>query len=188
VEPKLYYHGFKYDDESSYPPQGDKVFSRSYWCTTQKVSIGPIEYDLEAAKAVISRRKDFPTEVPAAVLLNREPGFRLWLSNRYLTAVLHSEHRSVSLIPERGIVNSANTQIHDKRFVDPSIFQPGRCLPTWWEFQGENDLRRTLKTIVLMIVTCGLDWFEEEVVHVKRYHEKLERRRQATKTRLIATE
>ena len=182
VGPKLSYHGFKYDEKYSYPPQGDCFFSRSYWCTTQRVSIGPIEYDFEDAKAVISKNEDFPTEVPTALLLNRDPGFRLWLSNRYLTAVLHSEHRSVSLVPNKGIVASVDSLIQDKTFVDPSTFRPGRRLPTWWEFQGEDDLRRTLKSIVLIIISQGLDWFEKQIIDVKRYHEKLEQRRQAAKT------
>lgn len=107
------YHGFKYDEDHSYAPEGDFVFSRSYWCTTQSVTIGPIEYDLEEAKAVIVRREEFPIEVPRDLLKIREPGFRLWLSNRYLIAVLQSEHRSVTLVPDLGII-TASSPTHTK--------------------------------------------------------------------------
>src|ERR1700742_3915498 len=92
VGPKLFFHGFKYDEGNSYPPQGDFRFTRNYWGTTQKILICPREYTLQDAQAVISRKEDFPTEVPRDLLLIREPGFRMWLSNKYLGATLYSQH------------------------------------------------------------------------------------------------
>src|ERR1700752_2563344 len=177
VGPKLAYHGFKYDEKDSYPPQGDFVFSRSYWCKTQKVSIGPIDYDLEDAKDVISRGEDFPTEIPRELLLIREPGFRRWLSNRYLAAVLHCERGSVTLIPNLGIITPDTRPGLDQSIGILRMPELNRRLPTWWEFHGEDNLRRTLNSIVSIIVSQGLDWFEEDVVDIKRYHQKLERRR-----------
>lgn len=84
VGPKLAYHGFRYDATSSYPPQGDYTFSRSYWCSTQRVSIGPLEYDFEEAKAVISREEDFPTEVAGSLCSSKNQvsgfGFQIDIS------------------------------------------------------------------------------------------------------------
>src|SRR4051812_8048970 len=92
VGPKLAYHGFKYDEAESYPPQGHYSFTRNYWCTSQHVSIGPIEYDAETVEVAIATNNDFPVEVPQSLLLNQEVGFRLWLSNKYITAMLRSEY------------------------------------------------------------------------------------------------
>jgi hypothetical protein len=184
VGPKLSYHGVKYDEEYSYPPQGNFFFSRSYWCTTQRISIGPIEYDRDGAKAVIARGDDFPTEVPKELLLIREPGVRLWLSNRYLNAVLQCESHSIALVPELGIIRAHNLSNGAQRMKE-DLYLPASGIrsPTWWEFHGVDDLRRTLKSIVSIIVSQGLDWFDEQVVGIKRYHDKLERRKQNAKRR-----
>lgn len=165
VGPKLSYHGFNYDEENSYPPQGDFRFTRNYWGTTQKILICPRDYTFQDVKAVISRREDFPTEVPRDRLLIREPGFRMWLSNRYIGATLYSQHRTVTLVPDYGIVSPDNRP------------PPEETLNFWWEFHGEHELRKTLNSIVSIIVSQGLDWFEGEVVDVKRHHQKLELRR-----------
>jgi hypothetical protein len=185
VGPKLAHHGFKYDATESSPPQGHYSFTRSYWGTLQRVSIGPIEYDVETVGTVRSQNDDFPTEVPQSLLLIQEPGFRLWLSNKYLTAVLESEHRSVDLFPNQGILFDAEPPSTTEDFVkrlkaDPPP-QPGEKLPTWWEFHGEDDLRRVLDQMVQMIVTDGLDWFEEQIVDIRRYHEKLDEKRLAAR-------
>lgn len=184
VGPKLAYHGFKYDETNSYPPQGDFTFSRRYWCTTQSVSIGPLEYDFEEAKMVISRGEDFPTEVPTSLLLIKEPGFRLWLSNKYLNAVLESEHQSIKLVPDYGIFRHTNTSIDNEMSANASEAFQRSHLRTYWEFNGENDLRRTLSSIVAVVISQGLDWFEEQVADIKRHHEKLEQRRKSAKSHL----
>lgn len=187
VGPKLAYHGFKYDETHSYPPQGHFFFSRHYWCKTQMISICPVEYDLEEAKAVISRKEEFPTEIPADLLLIKEPGFRMWLSNKYLTVILHNEHTGLSLVQHQGIIKNARSSIDSEPLVREADLERGRRL-TWWEFQGEHELRRMLDAIVSIVVTQGLDWFEEQVKDIKRYHEKLDRRRQAAKTRAKISE
>ena len=183
VGPKLAHHGFKYDETQSYPPQGQYSFIRNYWCASQRVGIGPIEYDVETVETGISENNDSPTEVPQALLLNKEPGFRLWLSNRYLLAVLQSEHRSVDLFPKQGILFDteppSNTEDFIKKLKAGPPLQPGKALPNWWEFHGEDDLLRVLDHIVQIIVTDGLKWFEEQIADVRRHHEKLDKRRLA---------
>ena len=185
VGPKLAHHGFKYDDTQSYPPQGHYSFTRTYWCTSQGISIGPIEYDVETVEVGISQNNDSPTEVPRALLLIQEPGFRLWLSNKYVLATLQSDHRGVDLVPNQGIDCDfelpSNTDDFVKRLKTGPPFQPGRPLPTWWEFYGEDDLRRVLSEIVRITVTEGLDWFDHQVTDIRRYHEKLDRRRESVK-------
>lgn len=185
VGPKLAHHGFKYDETQSHPPQGHYSFTRDYWCTSQCVSIGPIEYDLETVEVGIAKNNDFPTEIPQSLLLNQEVGFRLWLSNKYIKAVLRSEHRGVDLVPNQGIVWDTEPPSNDEDFIKRLTagppFQAGKALPTWWEFHGEDDLRRVLSEIVKTIVTDGLEWFDRQVIDIRRYHEKLDRRRKAVK-------
>jgi hypothetical protein len=189
LDPKLAYHGFKYDDANSYPPQGDFHFSRSYWCTTQRISICLVEYDRENAKAVISRGEDFPTEVPRSLLRIRDPGFRLWISNKYLTAVLQSDSRAINLAPRHGILRDVKDSIDNEKPATVSNKDlRGYPFDTWWEFKGEGDLRRTLNSIVAAIVDHGLDWFEEQIADTRRYHQKLERRRQSAKKQRVSTE
>jgi hypothetical protein len=128
-----------------------------------------------------SQNNDSPTEVPPASLLIQEPGFRLWLSGNYLTAVLESEHRSVDLFPNQGILFDTEPPSSSEDFIMKlkagPPFQPGKALPNWWEFRGEDDLRRVLDQMVEMIVVDGLDWFEKQVADLRRYHEKLDKRR-----------
>jgi hypothetical protein len=191
LSPKFAYHGFKYDEVNSYPPQGDYGFSRSYWCASQTISICLVEYDREEAKAVISSGEDSPSEVPPPLLRIREPGFRLWLSNRYLTVALQSDNRTINLVPHHGIIRDTSESIINERLVrveSKDLFRRNYALVYWWEFQGEADLRRTLNSIVTAILDHGLDWFEEQIADVKRYHQKLERRRQTAKRRRTSTE
>jgi len=187
IGPKLAYHGFEYDQNRSYPPQGHYSFTRNYWCTSQCVALGPIEYDAETVEVGIAQNADFPTEVPQSLLLNQETGFRLWLSNKYILASLQSEHRGVDLGPNQGIIWKTEAPANNEEFVSRlkagPAFQPGRVLPTWWEFNGEDGLRRVLSEIVQITVTDGLEWFDRQVRDVRRHHEKLDLRRQAVKKR-----
>ena len=182
VGPRLAYHGFKYDEAQSYPPQYQYSFSRTYWCKRQSVSIAPVEYDVEDIAAVKSQNHDFPTEVPRELLRIQEPEFRLWLSNKYILGVLESEPRCVNLLPGQGIDTEPfdAEEIMNSVKTNPSL-QPGQRLPMWWEFHSEDDLRRVLDEMVQIILTDGLDWFEQQIADVRRYHEKLDRRRLASR-------
>jgi hypothetical protein len=184
VGPKLAYHGFKYDEDGSYPPEGDFSFARIYWGKSQRVNIGPVQHDHEAMQAVTSQATDSPTEVPKGLLRLKEPGFQMWLSNRYVLAVLEHEGGGIHLYPNQSI--SEITQPFDpeeviRRLKTSPPPEPGSKLPFFWEFHGEDDLRRVLSEIVRIIVTDGMEWFEQQVADIRRQHEKLDLRRNAAK-------
>lgn len=184
VKPKLAYHGFKYDEDGSYPPEGDFSFARTYWGKLQRVNIGPVQYDLEAVQAVTSQGTDSPTEVPKKLLRLKEPEFRMWLSNCYIIAVLEHENGGIHLFPNLSI--SETTQPFDpeevvRRLRTTPQPAPGTKLPIFWEFQNEDDLRRVLSKIVRIIVTDGMEWFEQQVADIRRQHEKWDLRRNAAK-------
>jgi len=185
IGPKLAFYGFKYDKDSSYPPQGHYSFRRTYWGTCQRVSICPVEYDFETVGIGRTLNNDDPSEVPRSLLLIKEPGFRMWLSNKFVTAVLESEHRSVDLVPHQGIAFDteppADTEEFKTKLKTGPSFQAGQALPTLWEFQGESDLKRVLDDIVQMIFVQGLPWFENQVADIRRHHEKLDQRRLGAK-------
>jgi hypothetical protein len=109
----------------------------------------------------------------------------MWLSNRFVTAVLESENRSVDLVPHQGIAFDTEPPVDAEEFrtrlKTGPLFQAGQALPTWWEFQGESDLKRVLDDIVQMILVQGLDWFENQVADIRRHHEKLDQRRLGSK-------
>jgi hypothetical protein len=183
--PKLAHHGFKYDERESYPPQGEYCFSRSHLCTPQRVSIGLIQYDQEDVEAVIARGEDLPAEVDPSLLLIQEPGFRLWLSNIYLHAVVQSGYDGLEIVP-KGFVR-ANDNLDAEEFIkklkESSPPKAGEKIPTWWEFHGEDDLRRVLSDIADIVVTDGLEWLESHVIEIRRHHEMLDRRRRSEKDR-----
>ena len=183
--PRLAYHGFKYDESESYPPQGDYCFTRSYWCTPQRVSIGPIEYDKEDIEAVLARGNDLPTEVDPSLLRIREPGFRLWLSNIYLNVVVENEYLGHVIVPKGYVWPNANLDAEEliKKLREGTPPKAGEKIPTWWEFHGEDDLRRVLSEIADVVVTDGLEWLDAQVMEIRRHHEKLDKRRQSEKER-----
>jgi hypothetical protein len=183
--PRLAYHGFKYDETESYPPQGNYCFTRNYWCTPQRVSLGPIEYDQKDIEAVLSRGKDRPTEVDPTLLLIKEPGFRLWLSNIYLNAVVESEYRGMVIVPKGFVWPNANLNAEEfiKKLNEGSPPNPGEKIPSWWEFHGEDDLRRVLSEIADVVVTDGLEWLDAQVSEIRHRHELLDARRRSIKDR-----
>lgn len=103
-----------------------------------------MEYDVETVEVGRAQNDDFPPKCIDHSCLTKS-GFRLWLSNRYLTGVLRSGHRSVDLIPKKGIVWDPEPPADSEEFVSRlkagSPFKP-QVLPNWWAFHGEDDLRR----------------------------------------------
>ena len=75
LEPRLAYHGFKYDEQKPDLVLGSYTFRRT-WCQPQHVSIGRIEYDSDAITK-ISHEEDSPIKVPEEVVLFEDPNYRL---------------------------------------------------------------------------------------------------------------
>jgi hypothetical protein len=184
VGPKLAYHGFRYDKLDSFPPEGDFSFTRTYWGKSQRVGIGPVQYDLEAMEVVTLQGSDCPTEVPQHLLRLQEPGFRMWLSNKYIIANLEHEGGGITLFPDTSIsqiTEPFDSQELIKKLKAGPLPLPGAKLPFFWEFRGEVGLRRVLSEIIRIIVPDGLDWFDQKTDDVRRHQEKLQRRRETAK-------
>ena len=178
VEPRFAYHGFRYEEPlSSEPPAGHFFFVRNYWCKRQYVSIGRVEYREEGLVKLPNEDEDLPTEIPPE-WINRDSEDRVWLSNRYLQAVIcgASMIRGESLF---GRTFDAQTVFQP---LDPEIARKNiRAL--WWEFRNEGDLRQVLNEIVEDFLREGLEYLEQEVADIRRFHEKLDGRRIAEKER-----
>lgn len=177
VEPKLGYHGFKYNEEKSHPPTGLYEFTRTYWGKTQRVSISRVQYNLEEVSELIAEGDDIPTEVPPQGMLIQEPGYRLWLSNRYVTAVTSHEYGSIEItrtgLADYAIFKQLANMPPDKAEL---TLRKLRKENLWWEFRNVVELRRVLRDILEMVLTRGLDWFEQQVGEIRRHNEKLNRR------------
>lgn len=179
VEPKLAYHGFKYSEDKSHPATGLYKFIRIYWGKLQYITISRVEYNLEDVAELIAEDDDLPTEVPSESLMIQEPNYRLWLSNRYITAVIGDEGGGVNLI--KGNVNSlvcnqqppVNVLVKEQSFTSNALQE--RLV--WWEFCSEAELREILSDIVKIILNDGLEWFEGRISGIRRHHEKLDVRR-----------
>lgn len=183
VGPKLSYHGFKYNEEKSHLPTGQYFFTRAYWGKSQAVFIGRVEYDLTAL-ANLAEGGDLPEEVPAEAMRIQEPGYRLWLSTRYLIATVSHESGGTSLTPA-GIEWPAAM----KQLVGVPLDKAGPLRESlyrkhmYWRFQDEASLRRSLQGIVEVFLSKGLEWFDEQVAEIRRRHAKLDERREAEKER-----
>lgn len=184
VEPKLAYHGFKYDEKHSYPPQGSYSFRRTYWGKSQYVNIGRAEYDAGELAGLLAEGEDIPTEVPREQLLIKEPGHRLWLSNRFLTVVIGHEAGGIDLT-RTGIGIPAVPELPtDLPFTEAlPIIKKVYKEHVWWKFRNEAELREVLNDVVEIFLRDGLDWLERQVAEIRRYHEKLDARRLAEKAR-----
>lgn len=176
VESKLAYHGFKYDEQELDLILGNYTFRRTYWCKTQEVCISRVEYDAEHITN-ISKDEDCPAEVSAEFVLFEDPGYRLWLSTRYITAVIgrYQIVNGASLFENEVDVRSFN--------VGPKWFRERNLSWPWWEFRNEAELREVLDQILEIVMSEGLELLEREVADVRRYHEKLDQRRMAEKER-----
>ncbi len=178
VEPRLACHGFRYEEPSSLQPaEVGCTFVRDYWCKRQYISIGRVEYGPEDLAELTNDDADLPTEITPESI-GREPDDRLWLSNRYLIAVIDGAYiiRGESLF---GRTFEAPTEFRP--------FDPKRARKAfrkfWWEFRNEEELRMALNEIVEDILREGLDYLEEKVSDIRRFHEKLDARRIAEKER-----
>ena len=176
VEPRLSYHGFKYDERELDLILGKYTFRRTYWCQPQHISIGRVEYDVDRI-AKISLTEDSPIKVPEEVVLFEDPSYRLWLSTRYLTAVISNRQivKGVSLFEGKVDVRSFS--------VGPKWFREQNLSWMWWEFGNEAELRKVLDEILEIVVGEGLELLEREVADVRRHHERLDQRRIAEKVK-----
>jgi len=152
VEPRLAYHGFRYEAPTSAdPPDGCFFFVRDYWCKRQSVSIGRVEYREEDLAELVNEDADLPTEIPPESI-GRVPDDRLWLSNRYLRAGING----MSMI--RGESLFARTFDVQTLFqpVDPETARKN-LRAFWWEFRNEVELRVVLHEIVEDFLKEGLE-------------------------------
>ena len=170
VEPRLAYHGFKFDEQELDLVLGNYTFRRTYWCQSQYICIGRVEYDAEHISK-ISDDEDSPVKVPEDVVLFEDPNYRLWLSTRYLTAVINNCQivKGVSLCENNVDVNSFS--------VGPRWFREQNLSWSWWEFRNEAELRKVLDEILIIVINEGLELLEQQVADVRRHHEKLDQRR-----------
>jgi len=169
---KVGYFGFKYNEEKSHPPTGRYEFTRHYWGATEAVAISRIEYtekDLEYAL----RDGDVPIEIPSESLLIKEPGYRAWLSQKYIRAGLRHD-RAYAPLPSA----ASGSVTYDE------TFRLAWERPYWWEFSNTSTLKLRLNEIYERIVSDGLEWYEQQVAEIRRYHEKLDSRRAAAPKKL----
>lgn len=170
VEPRLAYHGFKYDEQELDLILGNYTFRRTYWCQPQHICISRVEYDADRI-AKLSADEDSPIKVPEEVVLFEDPNYRLWLSTRYLTAVINKRYivKGVSLFENKVDVPSLN--------IGPKWFREQNLSWFWWQFESEAELRKVLDEILEIVTGEGLELLEREVADVRRHHEKLDQRR-----------
>lgn len=160
VEPRLAYHGFKYNEQASDPPAGFFRFTRQFFGKSQYVEIMRHRYLKADLAEVRAKGIDTPTRVHLESEEKGERSHYLWLSNRYILAGINHE-------------GASHTICHGP--LDEGAYL--------WEYHAEGDLRRALKGIVEVVLTEGLDWFEEKIAETRRHHEKLDARRIAEKER-----
>ncbi len=161
VEPKLAYHGFRYDEQQSEPPAGLFRFTRQFFGKLQYVEFLRHRYLQDELPDLLTKGGDIPTGIPGEVVQIDEPGYKLWLSNRYILVAVHHE-------------NVGHFICHGPLEADDA------CL---WEYHTEAELRRALKDMVELVLTEGLEWFEEQLAEIRRHHEKLDARRVVEKQR-----
>jgi hypothetical protein len=182
VGPKLAFYGFKFDEGRSFPTTGKYEFTRNYWGKLQYVIISRVSYTVEDVESLSTADDDALMEVPREHLLEQEPNFRLWLSNKYLSVLVGQEYGGIEItrggLGDFTSLKQATNQDFDKSIQGYREFQKKH---QWWEFHSESDLKAVLSRILEIITTEGLDWFEEQVADIRRYHEKLDARRIARK-------
>lgn len=182
TEPKFAYHGFKYNDERSHPQLGHYSFTRTYWGKSQCVNIGRVEYHAEDLASLFAEGEDIPTEVAREQLPIKEPGYRLWLSNRYLNVVVGHEGGFMNLTRTGVGIPAAFAQLAGLPFDEAHPIRRNLYREhLWWKFRNEWELREALGGIVGVFLGGGLEWHERQVAEIRRHHEKLDARRAALK-------
>jgi hypothetical protein len=181
--PKLSYFGFKFDVQKSHPPTGVYQFTRHYWGASQSVIIGRVKYTEEDLAAAVEDG-DTPAEVPPESLLIKEPGYRSWLSNKYIFAMVCHEGACMSIRPDgTGIgLSFVKAEAGGGGAQGTEEGKPWKSLE-WWGFTNQATLTLQLKELHRRILDDGLDWFERQVADVRHYHEKLDTRRKAAAKR-----
>jgi hypothetical protein len=144
-----------------------------------------VEYSVEDLASLIGEDEDLPTE--AVRCFTGEPAVPVWLSNRYLAAVVGS----TNLIRGRSLFEP--TTIDPRRVLEPTDGEDKQRnlqglrleFPRAfrWEFRNQSELQQVLNEMVEQILTDGLEYFELEVAETRRFHEKLEVRRLAEQKR-----
>jgi hypothetical protein len=170
VEPRLAYFGFKYEASSQDLILGNYGFRRTYWCKDQYFCIGRVQYDEEQIINLLDG-EDAPVLVPIEHVLFEDPSYRMWLSTRYIEAVLNNHQ----IIKGRSLLD--NTRKILPCSVGPRWFQEQNRSSSWWEFQSEQELREVVSEIVENVLSEGLELLEREVADIRRHHEKLDQRR-----------
>jgi hypothetical protein len=181
VEPKVAYHGFKYNEEKSHPQIGSYRFTRTYYGKSQYIAISRVQYYSEDLAELMAEGDDIPT-ASCTNSLSEESGERLWLSNKYIIALLGHEGGGIDVT--RGGVGDLShfEQLAGLSFDEAKpMMREMKKKYLWWEFQGEAELRKVLQDILKVIINSGLDWFEDQVADIRRYHEKLDARRESDK-------
>lgn len=174
--PKLAYHGFKCSAELSAPQVGRTAFSRNYWCKLQYIIIARVSYTSEA-EAFGPESDDLPSEIPAR-MLDDEPEPRAWLSNRYLSALIGQEYGGIDITRGGlGDLKPFEVLAHPSNEQRVAIMKGLQRNHQWWRFENEADFRNVLQRILDIFITEGLTWFEEQVLDIRRYHQKLDNRR-----------
>ena len=174
--PKLAYHGFKYKADMSSPQAGRITFARNYWCKLQYVIISRVRHTSEGA-VLESEHDDQLSEIHSEIV-DDDLGVRLWLSNRYISALVGQEYGGVD-ITRGGIGDFKPFEVlaHTPEELREVAMNELQRNHQWWRFENEADLRNVLHNILQTIITEGLNWFEEQIVDIKRYHQKLDSRR-----------
>lgn len=184
VEPKLAYHGFKYNEEKSHEPTGHYEFTREYFGKRQRVSISRVQYDLRDVSRLTADSDDIPIELSQDLMLIQEPGYRLWLSNRFISAVVGHEYVRLE-VTRTGLADyTPFKQLADLPSDEADhVLRQLRKNHLWCEFHNEKELRQVLADIVDVVLTEGLNWFDEQVNEIRRHHNKLNARQKAEKLR-----
>lgn len=148
VEPKVAYHGFKYDEEESNPLLGCCFFTRNYWCKKQFIAFSRVIFRPDDLADLVE--DDLLSEVPSAKV-KPESRELLWLSNRYIEASING----MPIIRGQSLFGRTFNRQLLQQPVDPETRRKNwRRL--WWEYRTEVELRQVLYEIVEEVLSTTL--------------------------------